>query len=218
MFATLIIGGLLIAATGIKNEALVIVLLFGVMIGGSYLQRFTSRGEVEISITDETIIIKYLKQSFLSSNTDQIISFNDIESYKYQPDRNFDMFKLTVRNQDEIRFWHYTGFADDDFQKLVTDFPKIVSDYNKHEENILVNNALTSAETKPVVIKREKTLFEGKAGLILAVLAMIFIVTFIYLLITNKIAGASAAFGLLASISGAVFFLTQFFKYRKNQQ
>lgn len=219
MFGTLATGGILIAMAGIKNEGIALVIMLGPALASFYLQRFTSRGELEISITDTSIILKYLKQSFLSNKPDRIISFNDIDSYKYQPDRNFDMFKLTLRDEVEIRIWHYTGLSSDDFEKLVTDFPEIVANHNERAENISSNSTQTGAATsKPFEIKREKALFEGRAGFVLAVLAMIFIVAFIYLLVTKKITSASAGFGLLASISGAVFFLMQFFQYRKKQQ
>jgi general stress protein CsbA len=215
LLVTLIAGVFLVSATGTKNHLIVIILIFITLFASLYLQQFTSRGQVQISIAGSTIGIKYLTQSIFSKKTDQTILLNNIESYKYQPDKNFDLFKLTLKDQTEIRIWHYTGFAGDDFGKLVLDFPKIVTNYNSHQEN--TSAVSTAGENKQTGIKREKTLFEGKIGLLLAGFAIFLIIMFIYLMITNKLRGSSGPFGLLASVSGAIFFLNQFFKYRKNE-
>ena len=217
LIVSLIVGGFLIAAMGIRNYSIVMILMIIILFTSFYLQRFTSRGQVQILMTDTTFQIKYLNQSIFSKESDRNITLSNIESYKYQPDRNFDLFKLTLKDKNEIHIWHYSGFADDDFEKLILEFPNITLDYNNHKENISTNKS-ASEETKLVKIKREKTLYEGKIGLFLAGLAIIFIALFIYLIATNKLKNSSGIFGLLASISGAIFFLGQFFKYRKEEK
>lgn len=211
---TLAAFGFLLSAIGIEKVAVTLVFIILCVFASFYFQRFTSRGQVQISITKTTIEIKYLKQSLFSKKSDRVISLTDIESYKYQPDRNFDLFKLTLKYQTELYFYHYSGFSNDDFQKLVIEFPKLVADYNSHKEKISVVDS-TKENRNQTIIQREKTLFEGSSGLLLAGIAIIFIGVFIYLLITNKVRNVSAGFGLVASISGAIFFLSQFFKYRK---
>lgn len=62
---------------------------------------------------------------------------------------------------------HYTGFTDDDFEKLILEFPKITLDYTNQKENISTNNTAYK-EAKLVDIKREKTLYEGKTGLFIS--------------------------------------------------
>jgi len=212
MVTTIIVFGFILRATGITNSAGIIVTVITAVIASFYFQQFTSKGQVQLLISDTTIEVKYVRQSLFQKKNDRAFTFADIESYKYQPDKNFDLFKLTLRDHSTIYLYHDTTFADDDFEKLITDFPKLATDYNKKSEKV---QSYTSDEKKQsVVIKREKTLFEGTTGLILAVFATIFIAVFIFLIIANKIKQSSGIFGLFASISGATFFLSQFLRYR----
>jgi len=214
---TTMIGAVIfVSAIRIKNDPLVFILILMILFSSFYFQQFTSRGEVQISISNTSIQIKYLKQPLLSNKVDQNILFNNIESYKYQPDKNFDLFKLTLKDKTELYFYHYSSFVEDDFQKLVLDFPKLAAEYNNHKENISHANA-TKENNEEIGIKREKTLFEGTTGLLLAGLAIIFIIMFIYLMATKQLKGSSGGFGLLASTSGAIFFLGQYFKYRNKE-
>ena len=190
--------------------------MIGFAFASFYFQRFTSRGQVQISITDTNIEIKYLKQPILSNKPDRVISLTDIDSYKYQPDRNFDLFKLTLKDQTELHFYHYSSYTGDDFEKLVIDFPKLAATYNRHKEKITFDKT-TKEQHKPTGITREKTIFEGKTGLFLAGVAIVFITIFIYLMAKNQVNASSGGFGLLASISGATFFLGQYFKYRNKK-
>jgi hypothetical protein len=217
LFITLAAFGFLLSVTGIDNIAVTLILMIGFVLASHYFQKFTSRGQVYISLTKTTIEIKYIKQSLFSRKPDRVIALTDVESYKYQPDRNFDLFKLTLKDQTELYFYHYTGFSGDDFRKLVLEFPKLVTDYNSHTQKFSKGESIKENK-KLTIIQREKTLFEGSTGLLLAGVAIIFIGVFTYLLITNKVTNVSAGSGLLASISGAIFFLGQFFKYRTKEK
>ena len=73
------------------------------MIFALYIQRFISRAEVEVSLTNNNISIKWVKQFIFHNRADREIPFHEIESYKYQEDRNFDLFKLTLKDGVEIK-------------------------------------------------------------------------------------------------------------------
>ena len=216
LFITLGVFGIFIWLTGMDNIAVTMGLMLGFALASFYFQRFTSRGEVQISITKTNIEIKYLKQPILSNKPDRVISLTDIESYKYQPDKNFDLFKLTLKDQTELYFYHYSSFTGDDFAKLVIDFPKLAATYNRHKEKITFDKT-TKEHHKQTGVIREKTIFEGKTGLFLAGIAIFFITIFIYLMATNQVKASSGGVGLVASISGATFFLGQYFKYRNKK-
>jgi hypothetical protein len=86
---------------------------------------------VEITLTKNDVSIRWLSQYIFHHYPDRTILFSDIESYKYQPDNNFDLFKLTMKDGSEIKLWHFALTFKDDFDKLTMDFPQLVNSFNK---------------------------------------------------------------------------------------
>lgn len=193
-----------------KNNTAILFTVGMLFLLVNYLQRFTSRGELEISFMEGMVSIKWLKQFIFHNAPDKKILLNEIESYKYQPDRNFDLFKLTLKDGTEIIIWHSNFFSKDDFKNLVSDFPKII-DQNKHDRNIPESNSIQN-------IKKEKTIYETQNGIILAIFAAACIIIFTYMILANKLRHTYDFFPILGAISGSAYFLSQVIKYRKQKR
>ena len=183
------------------------------------LQRFTSTALVEVTLTKNDVSIRWLSQYIFHHYPDRTILFSDIESYKYQPDNNFDLFKLTMKDGSEIKLWHFALTFKDDFDKLAMDFPQLVNSFNKRVTQKAHSHAdISHTDNEPQTIKRAATIYEGDGAIFIAIFAVIVIVTVPLILYFNPSDRQKNPFILLAPMAGAIFFLTQFYRYRKKNK
>jgi len=190
--------------------------VIGLMAFALFIQRYISKAQVEITLGDDNLSIRWVSQFIFHRRPDMEFSLNDIESYKYQEDRNFDLFKLTLKDGTELKFWHSTFIMKDDFEKLVFDFPSKVE---KHNKIIQRQSGRTDTEKKPqkaeTIIKKEKTIFENELAPFVAGFAILVVIAVPLVLFLKPTGEISNPFVGLASMAGAFFFVVQYFKYRK---
>ena len=195
-----------IALFATKGNQPVAIAMAVVVIGSAfYATRFTARAMTEWTITKSEIQLKWLDQFIFHNRPDLKINWSDIQEYKYQPDRNFDLFKLKLTDGKVIKLWHNTSTTNDDFQKFVATFEKQVQSYNQKDTDI--SNG----------IKRAKTIYETKLGLALAVFAGLCLVGIPILIavLPHKLRINWAGLGV--GYAGALFFILQVFAHRKTK-
>lgn len=213
-------GGVLLAIKFLpKGDTISIISVIFILLLAFFLQRFTSTALVEVTLTKKDISIRWLSQYIFHHYPDKTILFSDIESYKYQPDKNFDLFKLTLKDGSEIKLWHFALTFKDDFDKLVMDFPQLVTSFNKRvTQKAHSHTDISHAENKPLTIKRAATIYEGDGAIFIAIFAVIVVIAVPLILYFNPSDRQKNPFVLLAPMGGAVFFLTQFYRYRKRNK
>jgi hypothetical protein len=214
------VGGVLLAIKFLpKGDTNSIISVIFILLIAFFLQRFTSTALVEVSLTKNDISIRWLSQYIFHHNPDKTITFSDIESYKYQPDNNFDLFRLTLKDGSEIKLWHFALTFKDDFDKLVRDFPQLVNSYNKRvTQKAHSHTDFSHSENEPLTIKRAGTIYEGGGAIFIAIFAVIVVIAVPLILYFNPDDRQNNPFVLLAPMAGAFFFLTQFYRYRKKNK
>lgn len=209
--ATLLIAifggiGLGIALLPTKGNFPIAITLAVVVISGAfYATRFTARALTEWTITENKIQCRWLDQFIFHSKPDLNIDWNDIQEYKYQPDQNFDLFKMKLTDGTVIKLWHNTSTTDDDFRRFVDAFERKVQANNQKDRG-------TSTQ-----IKRSKIIYETKIGLALAFFAGLCLVAIPILIAVfpNKFKINWAGLGL--AYAGGLFFIFQVLAHRKKQ-
>lgn len=198
-----------------NSEAFDIFYVIALFVLAGVLQQFISKGEVIVNLTDNYISINWVKQYIFHRRPDKQIHFSEIESYKIQPDRNFDLFKLTLKNGEEIRLWksHVILTPNDDFDKLVSEFPTAINQFNQQKQiqTIELNH---EAPKKKQEVKEEKNIYQSQAAPVFAILAVLMIALAITIVVVNPTGKTRNPFLLFSPLAGAIFFLTQFFRYR----
>jgi predicted ATP-dependent protease len=213
-FLTTILSGAFISHEILpRDTTITFIAVIGIMAFALFVKRFVSRAEVEFKLTDNDISIIWHKQFLFHKRPNLEILLGDIESYKYQEDRNFDLFKLTLKDGTQIKLWHFTFTRGDDFERLVFDFPSKVERYNKKAEK----RAIATRTEKPAKILREKTIFEEAYAPLLAGFAILLLIAVPYLIFFNPDKKVSNPYMGLAAMAGGLFFLIQYFKYRKEK-
>lgn len=214
LVTTMLSGGLLFHEILPRDTTITFIGVIGIMAFALFVQRFISRAEVEVKLTDSNISINWQKQFLFHRRPNMEIPLSDIESYKYQEDTNFDLFKLTLKDGTEIKLWHFTFTRGDDFEKLAFDFPSKVE---RHNRNVARKTIATKTETL-AKIKREKTIFEEAYAPLLAGFAILLLVAVPFIIFFSPDKKVSSPYMGLAAIAGGLFFLTQYFKYRREKK
>lgn len=215
-----VFGGVLLAIQFLpKGDTISIISVLFILLLAFFLQRFTSTALVEVTLTKSDISISWLSQYIFHKYPDRTILLSDIETYKYQPDNNFDLFKLTMKDGSEIKLWHFALTFKDDFDKLVIDFSQLVNSFNKRVTAKTHSQPdILKTQNGPQTIKRAATIYESGGAIIIAAFAVVVIIAVPLILYFNPSDRQKNPFVLLAPMAGAIFFLTQYFKYRKNNK
>ena len=205
---TVLIGGVLLAIKIFptrNNPGLALPILIGVFVLAYFATKLTSIAIIEVTMTDQTIYFKWFKNFLFQSNSEWTINWSDIEEYKFQRDRSFDLLKLKLADGKIFRLWHNNGFTKDDFYDLVSVFEKRVSNYNE------AHSSTTNA------IKRGRTIYETTTGLVLAIFAglSLFAIPILVYFLPSKSKVNWAGFAV--AYAGGLFFIGQVIHFRRKK-
>ena len=164
---------------------------------------YTSTVDIELTIDEQGLKKKWLKQFIFSNNPDLDIKWSEIEDFVFEPDRQFDKFKMTLKDGTKFNFFHNRSYNDkDDFTRFLKDFELTIKQINsdKDESND---------------IKRGKTIYETNWGVALAVLAIFMIIAVPIIFIFFPADKAPNYGSVIILYSSAFYFLFQFYTYRR---
>lgn len=208
MMTTLFLGIgilLLLKTQGLFPESVKLVIILAIVIVYSaifILPKFTSVAEIEMTITEEGIQRKWIKQFLFYKKADDEFKWSEIDSFVFQPDRRFDQFKVYFTNGTKLRLYHNNDLDfKDGFIEFLTDFQNKVEEINQQNQD---------GKTQ---IKRAKSFYETRLGLILAWIFVFFVIGIILLLfLTPKMGHITPGnfFGLAAGVSGVFIMLYRF--------
>lgn len=191
-----------------EGQPLIFILCFALIIGlAYYLSRFTATAEVKITIDNEGVKRRWVRQFVLHNKPDNDFKWAEIEEYVYQPDRQFDQFKLRFKDGTKFKLYHNNEHdSKDDFRNFLSDFVQKVEQVNNVKRN---------------GIKLGKTIYETSWGLLLAIIAVIMIIglPIILFVLPHKGIPNSSNYAMLgASYIGAIYFIVQVYTHRKKRK
>lgn len=165
--------------------------------------RYTATVDIELEIDQDGLKKKWLKQFIFSNKPDLNIKWTEIQDYVFEPDRQFDKFKMTLKDGSKFKFFHNNDYnTKDDFLTFLRHFEQKITQINTDKD-------------KSNDIKRGKTIYETKWGLVLAAFAILIIVAvpIMFIFFPTKKTPNYAAIG--ASYVGAIYFLIQVYTHRQ---
>lgn len=210
---TLLIGIVMIISFFPKGKSFLLFVLFFLpfFFLAFYLPKFTSIAEIEILLDDNGFKRKWIKQFLFQKRKDDDIKWSDIKNYVFQPDKQFDKFKLTLKNGRTLAFYHNNDFDNkDDFKNFLDDFISKVEEINTNQ---IKNNS------EKILIG--KTIYETTYGLVIAVFSVTIIIVIPLLLFFSPKKGSlswSTVLGLFSSAITAIYFVFQVYIHRKRRK
>jgi hypothetical protein len=170
------------------------------------IPRYTATVDIEIIIDEYGLKKRWLKQFLFQNRPDIEIKWTEVQDYVFEPDRQFDKFKMTLKNGTKFKFFHNNDYNDkDEFLTFLRHFEQKINQINSDKDT--TND-----------IKRGKTIYVTKWGLVLAGFAIVMMIAFPVILIffPAKKTPNYAAIG--ASYVGAIFYLTQVILHRQKSK
>lgn len=173
-----------------------------------FIPDLLSTATSEWTFTESEIHIKWLSQFMFTRKSAVNIKWQDIQEYKYEPNRYFDLFRIKLHDQTMIKFRHsnYKIMNSDDFDAFITYFEKKINEYNEKDLNILYP------------IKRRKTFYETKFGIAIAILIARCLLGIPILFDAFPQRKRIDWWQLWIGYSGGIYFISKVIAYRKKSR
>ncbi len=171
-----------------------------------YIPKLISSANTEITLDNEGIEQIWISQFIFHKRQDLKISWNEIEDYVFEPDRQFDQFKLHLKDGTLFRFFHNHDHKKDDFKQFINDFSEKVKEINEQSFNNSNN------------IKIGKRTYTWQVS-VLAGFAVFLTIGIPIILIAHKSTMHFTAYnflGLIAAYIFGMFILIKRIKYLRN--
>lgn len=178
-----------------------LVLLIAAIFIAFFFPKLYAKSIYEAKIDTEGIEFENIKPYLWGKLQDPLrIHFNELKSYKYEPNYNFDMLRLRLKTGKKIKFFQYSLDNNDEFNVFFSDFEKLLKSFNESKE---VDNQ----------IKKEKLIMENKVYLwVLAVLITLLVSGSIVLISFKGINNPKGIVSLLITLSPMIWLINQVVK------
>lgn len=189
------------------NEIISIIEFLAVFILSFYFAQLIGMGKVKVLFTDEGFVHIWQKRFILSWEKDINIPWDIIDNYVFQEDRTYDSFIINLTNTTRYKISRLNILPiNDDFKKLVKDFPKLSNAYKSRL--ISGNNTKSIEEGKSIYSSKSfKWIFHFMSiGFLVLVLTKIF---------NPDFKGTWVSLGIIGS--GLLFYGLMIRRQRKNK-
>lgn len=141
--------------------AVLIVALLGLMLlSAKYIATATT-----VIIIDDESVRRVWKTQFLGHwRPDEAVRWADITEYRYQAEKNHEVFKITVADGRVIKVLRSWQGGKDDFTRFRKDFVQKVEELNRHQQR---------GDAK---IRIGRSFYESKTAYILAIVGVAFLI------------------------------------------
>lgn len=120
----------------IPNQQLAYILSFAVLFGLLiYIPRLFSSTNTEITLTNNGLEQKWLRQFLFQRRQDLSIQWKEIADFVFEPHRQFDQFKLHLKDGTVFRMFHNRDHYKDDFKVFLQEFTQKVNELNTQESD-----------------------------------------------------------------------------------
>jgi len=109
-----------------------LAVLFSLLI---FIPRLLSSTDTEISLTNNGIEQKWVRQFQFHHRPTIFIHWQDIADYVFEPHRQFDQFKLHLKDGTVFRLFHNHDHDKDEFKSFIHDFIQQVKQLNAQTRN-----------------------------------------------------------------------------------
>lgn len=158
------------------NYFIIMVIIVGLSFFAFWLAKKYSKQLLELSISQEYLRIDWMKLPLFSNKQNRQIAWTEIDNYVYQTEKDFNLFKLTLKDGKKLKFSIAHDF--EHLESFHEFFQCFLSKIDALQEQQTTGNAIT--------IKQGKTFYETPVGIGLAFLLGGMIVVAIIFALLNQ--------------------------------
>lgn len=185
-----------------KGQMLLFLVVFGLAVFLVIIAtKNIDKGEVELNILDEGISVKWIKQFHFIHRQSRTYKWSEIEDYVFQPDQNFDLFRIRMTDKTKIKF---------NLKETTEEFTNFYTDFESKAKQV-------SQLDGKLKIKKGKTVYETTCALVGAIVLGVMIIGLIVTILFVKPKGTPNYAMLIFSVMGGLFFIIQVYNHRRNK-
>jgi len=193
---------MLLIPLGIIGQIILGILAIVIVFASFFIiPKYLAKAILDIYVDTEGFQFDWVK-SYWGSKSKQLqrVSVDELKSYKYESSYNFSTLKLRLRSGGRIKLHRWYNDSNDDFDKFMTHFKRIIESYNKKKSTA-------------TVIEKEKSIMENRSFLIVIglVIGLIFIAT-ILLLIFKEVSNIKGIIPILIVLGPLIWVIIQIVK------
>ena len=197
------------------NLPIIIISFIGLGIFAFFFIKMTSTAKVEITLYEDALFIKWIERFLFGNKPNKKIFFNDIITYLIQKDSNWNWLKIEITDGSIFKIWQNTFFDKGNYSDFISNFLNYVKNYNN---SIVEENTKEMTNNMPKII-RKKTIYETNGGLIMAGIAVLYIIGIpILLILTPPTTKTPNFFLFILGYIGALYLLIQVLLQRKKSK
>ena len=158
------------------NQYVIIGIIVGLSFFAFWVAEKYSKQLLELTISDEYLRIDWLKLPLFSNQQNRQIAWTEIDNYVYQTEKDFNLFKLTLKDGKKMKF------------SIAHDFEHLESFHEFYQSFLSKVATLQAHQTtgQAITIKQGKTFYETPVGIGLAFVLAGMIVVAITLALLNQ--------------------------------
>lgn len=190
------------------NQYVFIGAIVGLSVLAYWLAEKYSRQTVEFSVFQDYLRIDWIKTPLFSNKQNRQISWAEIDTYVYQTEKDFNLFKLTLKNGEKLKFSISHDFDhQDSFHEFYQSFLGKVDDLQGKK-----------AAGQAFTIKQGKTFYETPVGIGLAFLLAGLMVFAIIFSLVNQDKRPVKWGKLIACVIACLFFIQLVWTHNKGKK
>lgn len=204
LLTVLMIAFVAVNLFGPFDKAVAIIFTISTLLLSYFTASISSKGKILLTMNHNEIGFQFLSKPLISFKKDIYLSFDDIESWRYRPDRNFDLFKIKKNGGEKIRFERSSSWTKDSdlFDKFLRQFKKSVE----------VENRNRTERQVALIIDNEIEFFKSAYAKFMYYFLILILVFSIIILVITWDSNKSTPFHLIAAACGGLFYI---FKYKQ---
>jgi len=190
------------------NQYVFIGAIVGLCFLAYWLAEKYSKQMVELAISQDYLRVDWIKLPIFSNKQNRQIAWTEIDTYVYQTEKDFDLFKLTLKDGEKLKF----SIAHDlDHQDIFHEFyHSFLSKVDALQEQQIIGQAVT--------IKQGKTFYETPVGIGLAFLLVGLIVFATIFALLNQDRKPLKWSKLIAGIFACLFYIQLVWTHNKRKK
>jgi hypothetical protein len=203
------IGKIIIFPKGIVTGLLIFlfILLIPVLV-----TRIVAFSRTKIILANKEIIVQRSSLIGLPIKSDFRLHYSKIKEYVFNEDTNWYWLKLVDTNGNKYRIWKIALFGNKQFKKFKDRLSNEIMWYNQEVEKYQSHEKQASE-----VIETAPNIYQGKLGVLLVVISIIFLIVIPILIIMYGANISKTILPLLIGFSGALFTLFKVISERKKK-
>ena len=167
----------------------------------------SSKGRISIAIQKKEVHINYLSKPIFSRKKNLVITLNDIKSWRFRSDNNFEMFKISTLTGNKIRFERNSSWTKDSdtFHNFLRKFKSLIEDENRKRKE----------RDEAQIIDKEAEFYSGNFSKFMFYFTILAIISAGVIIILSWDSGESTPFYLLTAAVSGLFYIMRYKQMRK---